>query len=155
MAVAQLFRLANKSAQGGTMLPAIKLIKKKELGRILRFGMVGFAATATHATMALFLVEGKGLDPLWANFFSFLLAAVVSFLGHYHWTFAALNPYATAFPRFFTIALLGLGLNQAIMFCTVSVLTLNYRLGLALVVVLVPGLTFLANRFWTFQLAHF
>ena len=133
------------------MYPATKLLTGKELRRILRFTTVGFAATATHATMLLFLVEGNGTDPLWANFFSFLLAVLVSFFGHYHWTFTASTLYTTAFPRFFTIALLGLGLNQTIMFCTVSVLALNYLFGLAVVVVLVPGFTFLANRFWSFK----
>lgn len=137
------------------MLPAMCLFTGKELGQILRFATVGVAATATHAAMVLILVEGYGLAPLPANFFSFLLAVLVSFFGHYHFTFTASTPYTKAFPRFFTIALLGLGLSQAIMFSAVSLLALDYRLGLAVVVMLVPGLNFLVNRAWTFRPLHF
>jgi len=132
------------------MITAMKLCARKELGRVLRFATVGLVATATHAGMVLFLVEGYGFAPLLANFFSFLLAVFISFLGHYHWTFTSANPYTMAFARFFTIALLGLGLSQAIMFSAVSLLALDYRSGLAMVVLVVPGLNFLCNRFWTF-----
>lgn len=144
----------SQSDQGGTMFPVIRLFTGKELGRIRRFTTVGLVATTTHAWMVLFLVEGRDVAPLPANFFAFLLAVLVSFLGHYHWTFTASTPYTTAFPRFFASALLGLGLNQTIMFCMISLLTINYRLGLAVVVILVPGVNFLVNRFWTFKPVH-
>lgn len=133
------------------MFTAVKPLIGKKLGRILRFAIVGFAATATHATTVLFLVERNGIDPLWANFFAFLLAVIVSFVGHYHWTFTSSIPYTIAFPKFFISALLGLCLNQMIMFCTVSMLALNYQFGLAVVVTLVPVINFLINSLWTFQ----
>lgn len=132
------------------MVAVTKLCAKKEMGRVLRFATVGLVATATHAGMVLLLVEGYGFAPLLANFFAFLLAVLVSFVGHYHWTFSSVNSYRTAFPRFIVIAFLGLGLSQAIMFSAVSLLSLNYRFGLIAVLMLVPGLNFLANRFWTF-----
>jgi putative flippase GtrA len=117
----------------------------------MRFGLVGITATATHITTVLVLVEWSNWRPLWANFFAFSLALLVSFGGHYHWTFKASTPYASAFPRFSSIALLGLGLNQIIMFSVVSLLALNYRLGLAAVIMVVPFISFMANKLWAFQ----
>lgn len=133
------------------MISGIMSFTRQEKARILRFAIVGLAATVTHAGMVLLLVEGSGMAPLRANFFSFLLAVLVSFAGHYHWTFTATTTYARAFPRFFTIALLGLGVSQAMMFSTVFLLGLHHRLSLAAVVMVVPAINFLANRFWTFQ----
>ncbi|ATX79911.1 Putative flippase GtrA (transmembrane translocase of bactoprenol-linked glucose) [Mariprofundus aestuarium] len=132
----------------------MKFTLRKEVGQVLRFGLVGIMATVTHVITVLFLVEWGGWGPLWANFVAFSLAVFVSFIGHYHWTFNASTPYATAFPKFFTIALLGLGLNQAIMFSLVNLLGWDYRLGLAAVIMVVPAITFLASRFWAFQPAH-
>ena len=86
-----------------------------------------------------------------ANLFAFSLALLISFTGNYHWTFKASTPYTSAFPRFFTIALLGLGLNQTIMFSVVSLLALDYRLGLAAVIMVVPSISFMANKLWAFQ----
>lgn len=119
--------------------------------QIMRFGLVGITATATHITTVLVLVEWSNWGPLWANLFAFLLAVLVSFEGHYHWTFKASPPYTSAFPKFLVIALLGLGLNQTILFSVVSLLALDYRLGLAAVIIVVPSITFMANKLWAFQ----
>lgn len=121
--------------------------------QIMRFGLVGITATATHIGTVLLLVERGGREPLTANFIAFALAVLVSFWGHYHWTFKTSTPYRSAFPRFFAIAVLGLGLNQTIMFSAVTILTLDYRLGLTAVIMLVPALSFIANKLWTFQAA--
>lgn len=120
-------------------------------GQIMRFGLVGITATTTHLATVLVLVEWSGWSPLWANLLAFSLAVLVSFSGHYHWTFKATTPYSAALPRFFTIALLGLGLNQTIMFSVVSLLGLDYRLGLGAVIMVVPAISFMANKLWAFQ----
>lgn len=120
-------------------------------GQIMRFGMVGITATATHITTAMLLVEWAHLEPLKANFFAFSLAVLVSFGGHYHWTFKASTPYSSSFPRFSAIALLGMGFNQTIIFSVVNLLGLDYRFGLAAVIMVVPVISFMANKLWAFQ----
>ncbi|MDX8405476.1 MAG: GtrA family protein [Mariprofundus sp.] len=126
----------------------------KNTGQILRFGLVGIMATTTHISTVLLLVEQGDWGPLWANCVAFSLAVCVSFTGHYHWTFNASSSYATAFPKFITVALLGLGLNQTIMFSLLSILGLDYRLGLAAVIMVVPAIIFLASKYWAFQPAR-
>lgn len=120
-------------------------------GQIMRFGLVGITATATHIIAILIMVEWSNIEPLTANFFAFSMALLISFTGNYHWTFNASDPYTESFPRFFTIALFGMGLNQTIMFIAVSMLNMDYRLGLVAVIMVVPAISFMANRKWAFQ----
>jgi putative flippase GtrA len=49
------------------------------------------------------------------------------------------------------IALSGLVLNQAIVYLMAERLGWDYRLALAVVVLVVPALSFIANRGWVFS----
>ena len=120
------------------------------LQQAARFGVIGLAATALHVILVLALVEGPGLPVLLANGIAFSAALALSYAGNHGWTFRARGRHGRHFPRFVAIALIGLALNQAIMAAAVSGLDLDYRLGLAAVVVVVPVLSFLANRAWAF-----
>ena len=124
---------------------------KALLGQGLRFGAVGLAATLLHVVLVLALVEGPDLPVLLANGLAFCAALALSYLGNHGWTFRANGGHQRHAPRFLAVALAGLVLNQAIMAASVDGFGLDYRLGLALVVTLVPLLSFLANRTWVFQ----
>jgi putative flippase GtrA len=52
------------------------------LGQVTRFAVVGGLATLAHVATAVILVEGPGLQPLWANFLAFCAAVLVSYLGN-------------------------------------------------------------------------
>lgn len=120
------------------------------LGQAARFGVVGVAATALHVALVLLLVEGPGVPPLSANALAFCAALALSYFGNHGWTFAASGRHRRHFPRFAAVALAGLALNQGIMAVAVAGLGLDYRIGLAVVVAVVPALSFLANRAWAF-----
>ena len=120
------------------------------LGQGLRFGAVGLAATLLHVALVVVLVEGPGVPVLLANGLAFCTALALSYLGNHGWTFRARGRHERYAPRFLAVALAGLVLNQAIMAASVDALGLDYRLGLAFVVTLVPLLRFLANRTWVF-----
>lgn len=57
------------------------------IAELMRFGVVGVAAMATHWCVVALLVP-LGMQPLLANVIGFCIAFNVSFLGHHHWTFA-------------------------------------------------------------------
>ena len=120
------------------------------VGQAARFGTVGLAATALHVAVVLALVELLAVPVLSANLLAFCAALALSYWGNHGWTFAARGRHEHHFPRFAAIALAGLVLNQGIMAGAVSGLGLDYRIGLAVVVVVVPLLSFLANRAWAF-----
>ncbi len=49
------------------------------------------------------------------------------------------------------MSLSGLAANQAIVFATVNMAGWSYRVALAIVLLIVPALTYLANRQWVFR----
>jgi len=63
-----------------------------EAARLLRFAVVGIAATATHHAIALVLVAAAGLPAPLAHLSGFRGAVPVSFLGHCRWTFRSRDP---------------------------------------------------------------
>ena len=116
------------------------------------FGVVGVSAMLVHlATVALVLVP-LGVPPLLANCAGFLVAFQVSHAGHRRFTFqdgsesASLSSASTSRLRFFGVALASFGINELLLRYT----TLDYRLALALVLVLVAALTFVLARNWAF-----
>ena len=120
-------------------------------GQIVRFAVGGAAATLTHIVTALALHGGAKLSPLWANFVAFCAAVLISYFGHRGWTFAVEGRHGVRFPKFVSVALAGLAVNQAIVYALVEVIGWPYRLALVAVVVIVPGLSFLLIRHWAFS----
>ncbi|MBI3148131.1 MAG: GtrA family protein [Betaproteobacteria bacterium] len=117
----------------------------------LKFGLVGAAATATHFLVMLFLVEVLRLDPVLATFPAFGIAFLVSYTGHFIWTFRARGPHQRYLLKYFGVALGGLAANAAIMYGAVHLLHWSYLVGLAIAIVLVPLLTFSAARLLVFR----
>lgn len=121
------------------------------LVRIWRFGLVGFVATLVHAGVGMGLHHGAGMSPLWANFFAFTAAVVVSFVGQSRLTFPEATADRRAFGRFVCVALFGLGLNQVIVGIVTGPFGQPYWVGLALVVTTVPVATYNLMRLWAFR----
>ena len=74
----------------------------------------------------------------------------MSYFGNLVWTFEQAEAGLAPMPRFMVVALCGLAANQAIVFTMVDLAGWSYRLALAVVLLVVPGLTFLASRSWVF-----
>jgi len=116
------------------------------------FVAVGCAAAATHWAVAVGCVEGLGLPPLAANAAGWLVAFVVSFTGHYRLTFRHLaSPWTIAARRFFLISACGFLLNEASYAWLLHATPLRYDILLALILVALAVLTFLASRLWAFR----
>ena len=102
--------------------------------QIAWFIAVGCAAAATHWSVAIASVEGLGLPPLGANAVGWLVAFVVSFYGHYRLTFRH-----------------GFALNEATYAWLLHATPLPYDVLLAIILLGLAGLTFLASRLWAFR----
>jgi putative flippase GtrA len=126
-----------------------------------KFGCVGILATASHIVVFTGLIEFFKVVPLIANILAFCVAVLVSFLGHFHWTFKieAKQPLfrfrqqRVAFARFLAVALLGLGLNSLMVFLVVDISQLSYRYAIVPMALVVPSIMFLISKFWAFRLA--
>jgi len=119
--------------------------------QMVKFGFVGLSATAIHTVMLLFLVEKLGVGPVLASIPAFLTALVISFLVNHHWTFAVKGAYGRYFSRYAAVSGTGLILNIAIMYGTVSLMHQSYVVGLGVVIIFVPLISFLLQRYWTFS----
>ena len=121
------------------------------LRQAARFAAVGGAATATHLCVGLLLAENLGLAPFWANLCAFAAAVLVSYSGNLFWTFGMASEGLGRLPRFAALALCGLAVNQAIVFAAVTMAGWNYRVALAIVLLVFPILTYLGSRQWVFR----
>lgn len=117
----------------------------------LRFGVVGVAATVIHVVVFIALVELVAVSPVISSIPAFLLAMLASYAANYRWTFEATGPHSFHLPRYTVVALTGLCLNVAITHTVVNLLGYLYGLALALVIVVIPIVTFFLNRTWTYQ----
>jgi putative flippase GtrA len=119
--------------------------------QIARFGVVGVTATAVHVAIGMGLNSGAGMAPFCANLVAFCCALVVSYLGQTRLTFPWSAAGHGAFARFTLVALVGLCLNQAIVWLVTSVLARPYWLALAIIVATVPVTTFLLLKSWALR----
>ena len=117
--------------------------------KLARFGASGVFATGLHVGIALTLIADAGMSPSWANAIAFTWATTASYLLNTFWSFSALPALMNA-GRFALVSLGGLTLTAL-----VSRLTQleggSPALGIALVVCVVPPLTFVAHRCWTYR----
>jgi len=121
---------------------------------MVRFGLVGIFATGIHYCVAVALMTAKIL-PLVANVGAFAIAFLVSFTGHYFWSFAVARTGVggrRALVRFLTVSLVGFTLNEALFASLLQWTPLHPHLGLLVVLFLVAGLTFVSSRFWAFAI---
>ena len=116
--------------------------------QILRFALVGGAASATHFAVGLSLERFAHLVPWLANIFAFLTALGVSYLGNSLITFEVEARRAGAFAKFALVSAVAFGLNQTIVWSLTGPAHWPYWLALCVVLVLVPPLTFVFSKYW-------
>ncbi|MEJ8475754.1 GtrA family protein [Roseibium algae] len=127
---------------------------KTEVGTAFRFAIVGATATLTHATAALALLETGTLSAFPANIAGFLVAFVVSFVGHHRWSFASTQQDGKAHQRmrrFFVLALIGFALNSSVLAGWLGLTSWPQSLGILFSIAVVPALTFFGARLWAFS----
>lgn len=127
---------------------------RRTLIALMKFGGVGLCATLVHVSVFSALIELFGVSPLSANVLAFCFAFVVSFLGHFYWTFAQDDEnrryFGAAFARFVIVALLGLGLNSLVVFTVDVMLGWPYLFAVLGMIFGVPPILFILSRYWAF-----
>ena len=118
----------------------------------VRFGIVGVASTFIHIAVFSMLVELFHVAPAVASVPAFLTAMFASYGVNHRWTFDAQGSHKVYLPKYAVVALLGLCLNVLITYLVVDILGKWYGFALALVVTVVPSVTYLLNRNWAFKI---
>ncbi|MEM7222421.1 MAG: GtrA family protein [Pseudomonadota bacterium] len=121
----------------------------------MKFGGVGLCSTAVHVGVFTVLIEFFAVAPLISNVFAFCVAVVVSFFGHFHWTFSETKsgqrPARATFLRFAVTALLGLGLNSLLVYAVDDIFKLHPLYSVIGMIFLVPPVIFAISKYWAFR----
>ncbi len=118
---------------------------------MVRFGIVGMAATLTHYLALILLVESGGLRATPATGIAFLLALCVTYLGQSYFVFRAADHGTSRLARFCMVALGGLAANSAMMFVVTESLGLSYHIGFVITLMIVPTASFILSKIWVFR----
>lgn len=123
------------------------MIRVRELSA---FTAVGTTATAVNLSTVAVAVP-LGLAPLTANAIGFLLSFAWSFVGHARWTFPAEGrDVGVALQRFAVVSLLGFGATEAAYAGALEWTTVDYRVSLFLVILVLGACKLLASKHWAF-----
>lgn len=118
------------------------------LGQLIRFGLVGGAATLTHLGVAWWvLFSWPDLSPFLVNFFAFVVAFQVSFWGHSRFTFRQRGSAA----KFLAVTISGFCINNGLLWLFLMAGVQSGFVAICLSVVLVPLFVFAGARLWVFK----
>lgn len=120
-----------------------------EAWQILRFGMVGAAASLTYLISSIGLL-GLGFAPIAVNLAAFAISLTLSYLGQYYFTYRAAGAHRMLSARY------GVSTAMLIAVCTalhwgLLRLSLDPRLASLAVTVTYPVLSFLLNHGWVYS----
>lgn len=132
-------------------MPGMRHRLLRELFIAARFGVVGVCATALHIGVVWSLLTFTTMPALLANLVAFLCAFGLSFTGNYIWTFSNPGSAGKAMRRFFLISLTAFLINSTLLATILASGWLSPRLAAVASASVVPGITFLASRFWGFR----
>jgi putative flippase GtrA len=117
--------------------------------QFLSFAVVGVFGTAAHFAVLIFSVQTLSMHPLSGSMAGFVAGAGINYFLNYHVTFKSVNRHTESFPKFFTIATIGLGLNILIMY--VMGQWFYYLICQVIATGIVLIWNFSSNRLWTFR----
>ena len=114
-----------------------------------RFVLVGAAATLIHTLVATGLIVRWELHPGGANGAAFIVANLASYVANTCWSFGTQMKLGN-WGRFALVSFAAWVLTMAIASCVAAV-GWHYLVGIALVIALVPALTFVAHQKFTYR----
>ena len=117
------------------------------------FFIVGIAATAVHAVVALLAKDLAHASAMAATASGYVCAVGVSYLGNARFTFGRPALHGAQFARFLVVSLSGFAANLAITWLLSNRLGWPFPATLAVIVVVIPALSFTASKLWAFA-AH-
>ncbi|MEI6901042.1 MAG: GtrA family protein [Bacteroidota bacterium] len=128
-----------------------KIFDKVFVLKFIKFCLVGFSGIFVDFGITYFLKEVLKVQKYYANATGFITAATTNYILNRTWTFHSTNPHVLMeFSRFFLIALIGLGLNSAVIWLMNGKFKVNFYLSKLVGTILVTLWNFLINAYFTF-----
>lgn len=129
----------------------------------LRFILVGISAAFTHFISLILLVNVFQYPPLWANFFAFIIAFIISFLGHFFITFANWShtskshtpKYSSFFhklSKWLISSIATFSLNQLLFTLSLALFGNSHYIVIWLIITaVVTTISFILGKLWAFK----
>jgi putative flippase GtrA len=122
----------------------------EEFWRLARFSAVGGLATLVHIGVAMVAVAATEANPTVGAMMGFVAAFLVSYVGHFRFTFAATGGYRDYLPKFAVSALASFLLSTGAVWVATAILGIDHKVALIALAIIVPVCNYLVNRFWVF-----
>jgi putative flippase GtrA len=120
--------------------------------QLLRFGLVGVSGYVVNLAVFALLSGALDFHHIAAALAAFAAAVINNFAWNRHWTFDAGDGHAGfQAARFFTVSVIGLGINLALLELFVTGAGLPELPAQALAVALTMPVNFVGNKLWTFD----
>lgn len=132
--------------------PEKHLIAGFEPKLLMRFGLIGIAATALYAALAIVFMnrEWVGLTVVQASLAAYAAAALFSYLAHKFVTFVSSGRHRTEAPRFLLLTATGLAVAYITPALLTGMLGLPGIVPLLVTCILIPVLNLLVLHRWVF-----
>jgi putative flippase GtrA len=115
-----------------------------------RYLIVGALGTATHLAILALCVEWLKQDAVVSAAAGFVGALSVSYILNHQWAFESKQSHGSSLWRYIVVSLCGLVLNTAMMMALINYFRFWYLSAQLSVVIIVPIINFVLNRYWTF-----
>ena len=121
--------------------------------KLIRFCIVGFSGLGLDFLTTWTLKEKIRINKYYANSFGFIFAASSNYYLNRIWTFNSTNANIhTEYTNFIIVALIGLALNNLLIFIFHSKFKKEFYFSKIVAILLTTIWNFLANNFYTFAL---
>ena len=122
----------------------------QEFWRLARFSAVGVLATVIHIGVAMIAVTAAGANPTVGSMIGYVVAFLVSYVGHFRFTFAVPGRYRDYLLKFAISSLASFLLSTGAVWVATAILGIDYKPALIALGIIVPVCNYLMNRFWVF-----
>jgi putative flippase GtrA len=120
--------------------------------KFIKFCAVGFSGMVIDFGTTWLLKEKLGINKYIANSTGFILAASSNYLVNRYWTFHSVNPrIATEYLSFISISLIGLAINNLVIYILNGRMKMNFYLSKLFAVGVVTLWNFFMNYLITFR----
>ena len=119
--------------------------------KFIKFGVVGFSGIFVDFGITYFCKEKLKIHKYISNSLGFTAATISNYLLNRYWTFQSHdNAQLTQFGKFFGIAMIGLVLNNLLIYIFNDKLKFNFYLSKVFAIAIVSIWNFFANYLYTF-----
>jgi putative flippase GtrA len=130
----------------------LQLLNSPIIALLFRYGIVGVVASIIHGAVSYIVVTTFDVYYLYAHSVGFVFGLFTAYFGHYFYSFNDKKKHKQRFPKFLIIALVAFTIHEVGAFILVDYNGLDYSTRvLPFLVIFVPVLTFLLNKFWVFS----